>query len=104
MLEAGQPELADAVGTLSPALPRSGVAEGALGIVLAKQLLDRELNKLGVVLLEPDAKQDDLLERDGVAALAALAAGAGVAFSARRTGRASAGRGEARPYKHSKGY
>jgi hypothetical protein len=67
--EAGQPELADAVWTLSPALPRSGAAEGALGMVLAEQLLDRELNKPGFVLLEPDAEQGDLLERDGAAAL-----------------------------------
>ena len=44
------------------ALPSSGVAEGPLGIVTAVQILNRQLDELRVVALEPDLEQGDLLE------------------------------------------
>ena len=44
------------------ALPYSGVAEGPLGIVTAVQILNRQLDELRVVALEPDSEDGDLLE------------------------------------------
>ena len=43
-------------------LPYSGVAEGPLGIVTAVEILNRQLDELRVVALEPDSEQGDLLE------------------------------------------
>ena len=51
-------------GTSAPPPPLpSGVAEGAFGVVLAVEFLDRELDEFRIVLLEAHAEQRDFLER-----------------------------------------